>query len=257
MLSSAPGSEVHSGADTPQRRSVAQPKVQQQVEAINNSDSTTETPKRSEESTSTTATSVLDIDVPPDTNQKQPEYYQETWHNDSQRGRASPQVDTSRTRRLFGHRRDPPASSNTATEERWETPQRESVKPEKGELSPPWTGKDSAYSSVSGASAMSPTMTTSRSASAMSSHTAQFGLFPSRNLSTPKGSISGRLGATSPTMSQSSRSTKISETLSRPPTSMSTFSETSSKRLSKRSSFSTLRRLFTKKKSGEIGTIVE
>ncbi|KAF2851145.1 hypothetical protein T440DRAFT_69730 [Plenodomus tracheiphilus IPT5] len=255
MLSSNAATENPSGAGTSQRH-LTKPQPHHQPDAVN-SDSTTETPKRSEDSVSTSATSILDIDVRHQDNHKQSEYYQEDWHNDDQRGRTSPQVGSSGTNRLSGHPRDLAPVSNTA-EEKWSASRRISGKPDKGELSPPWTGKDSAYSSVSGASGLSPTLATPRSGSSLSSRTAQFGLFPSRNLSTPKGSISGRHGAQSPAFSQTSQSSKPADMPSRPPTSMSTFSDaSSSKRLSKRSSFSSLKRFFTKKKSGEIATITE
>ncbi|KAJ4365873.1 hypothetical protein N0V83_008495 [Neocucurbitaria cava] len=252
------GSEPASDVETPQRYSqMPKPRPQAQPDLVNTSDSAAETPKRSEDSASTPATSDTDVDVRRQSAPKQPEYYRESWHNDDQRGRAAPQADSGRTNRLFGHRRNPSSVSRGSTEETLSTPQRLSVKPD----SPPLTGKDSAYSSVSGASGMSPTVASPRSASSMSSRqTAQFGLFPTRNL-TPKGSISGRLGAMSPAFSQTSRSTKPAETptASRPNTSFSNYSDASStKRLSKRSSFSSLKRLFTKKKSsGEIDTIAE
>ena len=257
MTSPMNGSETPSDAETPQRYSqVPKPIAQTQPDLHNTSDSAAETPKRSEDSTSTSATSNTDVDVRRQPASKQPEYYHETWHSDDQRGRAAPQVDTGRTSRLFGHRQNVPSHSTKSTEETLSTPKRLSTKPD----SPPLTGKDSAYSSVSGASGMSPTVASPRSASSMSSRqTAQFGLFPSRNL-TPKGSISGRLGTMSPGFGQTMRSAKPTETptASRPATSLSSYSDaSSSKRLSKRSSFSGLKRLFTKKRSGDIDSIAE
>ncbi|KAH9879874.1 hypothetical protein J1614_001898 [Plenodomus biglobosus] len=250
LLPSNSGTENHSGAGTPQRHS-SKPQPQHQADAVN-SDSTTETPKRSEDSASTSATSILNID---ESDHPQSEYYHEAWHNNGQRGQASPHVELSHTPSRLP--RDLAPVSNTA-EEKWSTSRRISGKQDKGELSPPWTGKDSAYSSVSGASGMSPTIATPRSGSSMSSRTAQFGLFPTRNLSTPKGSISARHSAQSPVLSQTSQFSKPVDMPSRPPTSMSTFSDASSgKRLSKRSSFSSLKRFFTKKKSGEIASIAE
>ena len=257
MISQNNGTESPSDVETPQRHSqIPKPKPQAQPDLVNTSDSAAETPKRSEDSASTSATSNTDVDVRRQTVPKQPEYYHEAWHSDDQRGRAAPPADSGRTSRLFGHRRNPSSVSKQSTGETLSTPQRLSTKPD----SPPLTGKDSAYSSVSGASGMSPTVASPRSASSVSSRqTAQFGLFPTRNL-TPKGSISGRLGAMSPAFGQTSRSAKPVETptASRPTTSISNYSDTSSsKRLSKRSSFSSLKRLFTKKRSGEIETIAE
>jgi hypothetical protein len=256
MSASNSGRETPASAGTPQRHSTIKAKPQHQSDIVNASDSTTETPKRSEDSASTSATSNTDVDVPNQT--KQPEHYDEAWHNEDQVRRAAPQAEPSRTSRLFGHRRDMSSLSNTSTEEKSSATKRLSTKPDKGDYSPLRTGKDSAYSSVYGASAMSPTVATPRSTSSTSSRqTAQFGLFPSSNLSTPKGSISSRLGTISPAFGQSQQFGKASEMPSRPQTAMSTLSDASSKRLSKRSSFSSLKRLFTKKKSGDIGTIAE
>ncbi|KAH7085683.1 hypothetical protein BKA63DRAFT_23962 [Paraphoma chrysanthemicola] len=197
-----------------------------------------------------------DVDVQRRTIKPQPEYYHEAWHNDDQRGRAAPQVESSRTSRMFGHRRILPNKSDEEASS--SAPKRLSTKPEKGELSPPLTGKDSAYSSVSGASVASPTGLPSRSASSMSSHpTAQFGLFPSSARTTPKGSISGRFGSMSPGLSPPPQSAKSSAPSSRPETAISSFSDTPNKRLSKRSSFTSLKRLFTKKRSGDINPIPE
>jgi hypothetical protein len=256
MSASNSGRDTLASAGTPQRHSTVKAKPQQPPDIVNVSDSTTETPKRSEDSASISATSNTDVNVRRQT--KQPEYYHEAWHNEEQRGRATPQAESGRTSQLFGHRREMSSMSNASTDEKSLAQKRLSTKPDKGELdSPPLTGKDSAYSSVSGTSGMSPTVASPRSVSSMSSRqTAQFGLFPSRNLSTPKGSISSRLGATSPAFGQPEQAPKPTEILSRPPTSMSTFSDASSKRLSKRSSFSSLKRLFTKKKS-DINPIAE
>ncbi|CAO2656411.1 Nn.00g052140.m01.CDS01 [Neocucurbitaria sp. VM-36] len=257
MVSQNNGTESPSDVEIPQRHSqIPKPKPQALPDLVNMSDSAAGTPKRSEDSASTSATSNTDVDVRRQTVSKQPEYHHEAWHSDDQQGRAAPPVDSGRTSRLFGHRRNPSSVSKQSGGEALSTPQRLSTKPD----SPPLTGKDSAYSSVSGASGMSPTVASPRSASSVSSRqTAQFGLFPSRNL-TPKGSVSGRLGAMSPTFGPTSRSAKPVETptVSRPTTSISNYSDaSSSKRLSKRSSFSSLKRLFTKKRSGEIETIAE
>jgi hypothetical protein len=209
----------------------------------------TSTPKRSEESTSSSGTPDTDVDVRQRIVKPQPEYYHESWHSDDQRGRATPQVEAGRTNRSFGHRRN---LSNRSTEETLSpVPKRLSTKMENGEHSPLLTGKDSAYSSVSGASVASPTNAPSRSPQA------QFGLFPSSSRSTPKGSISGRYGAMSPGLGQPVQSAQSSAPSSRPETAISTFSDASSKRLSKRSSFTSLKRLFTKKRSGDINSIPE
>ncbi|KAF1950286.1 hypothetical protein CC80DRAFT_243330 [Byssothecium circinans] len=129
----------------------------------------------------------------------------------------------------------------------------------KEEYSPPLTGKDSAYSSVSGGSVVSPTMAPPRSASAQSSYPrAQFGLFPSSTPSTPKQSISGRYGAASPAFSTSI--TDPNDTLWVPPpraqTSLDSYT-TTPRRLLRKSSLSSLKKLFMKKKASGVETIVE
>ncbi|KAI4693170.1 uncharacterized protein J4E88_001541 [Alternaria novae-zelandiae] len=229
---------------------------QQQPEITNASDSTTETPKRSEDSSSASAVSNTDVDVRRQANQSG--YYRDAWRNDEQRDGATPHAESSGATHVPGHQHKVSSPSNLSAEESASATKRMSAKPQNGEYSPPLTGKDSAYCSVSGASAVSPGYASPRSVSSMSSRqTAQFGLFPSRNLSTPKGSMSSRLGASSPTFNRPEQTPKAADMPSRPPTSLSTFSDASNKRLSKRSSFSSLKRLFTKKKSGDIGPIAE
>jgi len=252
--SSHPDSDPHSGNTTPQRHSQINPPKPQPLQPPQpphhpdavNSDSTTETPKRSEDSSSTSVTSMLDDgDARHSTGRKQADYLRATQSHDDHRGRQSPQadVDSRRTSRLvLGRQRDDA------------TPV-----PKNEEGSPPWTGKDSAYSSVSGTSPLSPAVAPPRSGSSMSSRTAQFGLFPTRNaMPTPKGSLSGRHGAQSPPFSQTARFSRSPDMLSRPPTAMSSFSDTPSKKhLSKRNSFTSLKRFFSKKKAGDIATITE
>ncbi|KAG9191764.1 hypothetical protein G6011_10498 [Alternaria panax] len=258
MSVSSSGRETPASFGTPQRHSTIRARLQQQqqLEITNASDSTTETPKRSEDSSFASPVSNADLHVRRQANQT--EYYRDAWHNEEQRGGATPQPESSRTSQLLRHQLKVSSPSNPSAEESSPATERLSAKPQNGDHSPPLTGKDSAYSSVSGASAMSPGFASPRSVSSMSSRqTAQFGLFPSRNLSTPKGSISSRLGAGSPAFDRSEQHSKPADMPSRPPTSLSTFSDASTKRLSKRSSFSSLKRLFTKKKSGDIGPIAE
>lgn len=126
--------------------------------------------------------------------------------------------------------------------------------------SPPMTGKDSAYSSVSGTTYASPTSTYPRSASAQSSShpRAQFGLFPSSGPSTPKQSVSGRFGAISPALT-AQRTPESASPLVPPRASMSLDNHPPSSRhsLLKKSSLSSLKRLFSKKKHNSVDTIVE
>jgi hypothetical protein len=264
MSPSSSGRETPASFGTPQRHSTIrarpqqqqQHQQQQQPEIANASDSTTETPKRSEDSSSASAISNTDVDVRRQTNQTG--YYSDAWHSEEQRDGAPPQAESSRATNVSGHQHKVSSPSNLSAEESSSATKRSTAKPQNGDYSPPLTGKDSAYCSVSGASAVSPGFASPRSMSSMSSRqTAQFGLFPSRNLSTPKGSISSRLGASSPTYNRPEQPPKAADMPSRPPTSLSTFSDASNKRLSKRSSFSSLKRLFTKKKSGDIGPIAE
>ncbi|KAF9731318.1 hypothetical protein PMIN06_007407 [Paraphaeosphaeria minitans] len=126
--------------------------------------------------------------------------------------------------------------------------------------SPPLTGKDSAYSSVSGTSYASPTSIHPRSASAQSSShpRAQFGLFPSNGPSTPKHSVSGRYGAVSPALT--ARRTPEPASPLVPPrasTSLDNHLPSSRNRLLKKTSLSSLKRLFSKKKHNSVDTIVE
>lgn len=125
--------------------------------------------------------------------------------------------------------------------------------------SPPLTGKDSAYSSVSGTSYASPTSMHPRSASAHSSHPrAQFGLFPNSGPSTPKHSMSGRHGAVSPALTARRTPEPASPLVPlRASTSLDNHLPSSRNRLLKKSSLSSLKRLFSKKKHNSVDTIVE
>jgi hypothetical protein len=239
---------IASGSATPTDGDVAprQPRrsrLQEQTRFVASPDSS-ESPNESEESSSSRSPDA-GTGVRYETVNAQPEH---------RRGRGPSQLDSGRSSRMFGHRRHP---SNLSTEETLApAPKRFPSKPEKGEPSPPWTGKDSAYSSVSGASGASPTVVPSRPASAMSSHPqAQFGLFPS-NRSTPIGSISGRSGHMSPAFNPSLGGNRPLEAPSRPHTALGNFPDSAGK-LSKRSSFTSLKRLFTKKRSGNINSIPE
>ncbi|KAF2641213.1 hypothetical protein P280DRAFT_398664 [Massarina eburnea CBS 473.64] len=131
------------------------------------------------------------------------------------------------------------------------------VEVRKEEYSPPLTGKDSAYSSVSGGSVVSPTSAHPRSASAQSSYPrAQFGLFPISTPSTPKQSVPGRYGATSP---EPNSSLRPDDPLYVPPRAYTSPESHNPppRRLLRKSSLSSLKRLFTKKKSSGVETIVE
>ena len=122
-------------------------------------------------------------------------------------------------------------------------------------LSPLLTGKDSAYSSISGASFASPTAAHPRSASSLSSYPrAQFGLFPSSTPGTPKHSVSGRFGALSPALN-SPMVPDVTYLPQRAQTSLDNHNPPP-RRLLKKSSLSSLKRLFSKKKH-PVDTIVE
>jgi hypothetical protein len=173
-----------------------------------------------------------DVHVPTQPKSNQPEYHHEAWHSEEQRKAAvAPQTEPIRISHKLGHRRSTQKEGD----------------------SPPMTAKDSAYSSLSGASIMTPASTAPpRSASS----SAQFGLFPSSAQHTPKQSMSGRLGGRMTPSSSNLRSVKSAEPPDRPPTSISTYSEATTKRLSKRNSLQSLKRFFTKKKN-DIHTIAE
>ncbi|EMD96746.1 hypothetical protein COCC4DRAFT_62243 [Bipolaris maydis ATCC 48331] len=249
-------SATSSGRETPSRHTAVKSKPQHHPEIIDTSDSATETPKRSQDSSSLSAVSSADVRV--QRQKDQDEYYQGTWFADEDRGRVTPLSESTSTPQLRGNQ-DKPSQSNTHDDEKSSSTRHTDTKPDTEDSSPPLTAKDSAYSSVSDASAMSPAYGSPRSASSMSSRqTAQFGLFPTRNLNTPKGSISSNLGSNkSPVLDSSDSFPKPGDIPSRPHTSMSTYQEAPAKRLSKRSSFTSLKRLFSKKKSGDIGPIAE
>ncbi|PSN62375.1 hypothetical protein BS50DRAFT_501444 [Corynespora cassiicola Philippines] len=125
----------------------------------------------------------------------------------------------------------------------------------KGDHSPPLTGKDSAYSSISGGSFASPTAAHPRSASSQSSYPRpQFGLFPSSNPSTPKQSMSGRHGAMSPAPSLLHPDQRA-QLPPRASTSLDNHGP-SGRRLLKKTSLSSLKRLFSKRKH-PVDTIAE
>ncbi|KAF2272416.1 uncharacterized protein EI97DRAFT_385831 [Westerdykella ornata] len=138
-------------------------------------------------------------------------------------------------------------------------PKRPITNPSKEDLSPPLTGKDSAYSSLSGGSVASPTAAAlPRSTSAQASHPrAQFGLFPSSSPGTPKHSVSGRHGALSPAL-LSPRTTEplVKEPVQRSQSSFENYSS-SSRRILRKSSLSSIKRLFSKKKHSGADTIAE
>ncbi|KAF2263553.1 hypothetical protein CC78DRAFT_273281 [Lojkania enalia] len=128
----------------------------------------------------------------------------------------------------------------------------------KEDHSPPLTGKDSAYSSASGGSFASPTPVHPRSASSQSSYPrAQFGLFPSSSPGTPKHSISGRHGALSPILTSPTIHDRPNYyPAQRAQTSLDNHNAPT-RRLLKKSSLSSLKRLFSKKKHGSVETITE
>ena len=131
--------------------------------------------------------------------------------------------------------------------------------PKRPENSPPLTGKDSAYSSMSGASFASPTAVQSRSASSQSSYPrAQFGLFPSSTPSTPMHSMSGRHGAVSPALVSPRPPDQSAHQPVHQRSQSSLDSHTpTSRRLLRKSSLSSLKKLFSKKKHGSVETITE
>src|SRR5205807_6971556 len=103
----------------------------------------------------------------------------------------------------------------------------------------------------------SPTAAHPRSASAQSSYPrAQFGLFPSSNPGTPKNSVSGRFGAASPAL-HSPR--PLDQPAHLPPRSQTSLDNhlPSSRRLLKKSSLTSLKRLFSKKRHGSVDSIAE
>ncbi|KAF2201535.1 hypothetical protein GQ43DRAFT_33496 [Delitschia confertaspora ATCC 74209] len=145
-------------------------------------------------------------------------------------------------------------------------PQRATGEEKKEQSSPLLTGKDSAYSSVSsGGSFASPTVThpPTRSASSLSSHSRpQFALFPSSSPGTPKHPLKGRHGALSPVLASSSSSSlpKLPEEphrlVQRSQSALDTHSSVP-RRLLKKTSLSSIKRLFNKKRHAAVDPIVE
>ncbi|OAK99793.1 hypothetical protein IQ06DRAFT_151287 [Phaeosphaeriaceae sp. SRC1lsM3a] len=248
LSTSNSGSATPSEVEVVHRQRMSRPKHRDHTPLVASPDSAG-TPKAGEESSSSPGTSDTDGDVRQRNAKPQTEYYQEAWHGEDQRGRTTVPVAQGHNNNSLGHRRN--LSDQSAGDTLASIPKPWSSKLDNGDLSPPLTGKDSAYSSVSGASAASPTGGFARSPQA------QFGLFPSSTRSTPKGSISGRYGAMSPPLSQGPLSAQSSAPSSRPETAGSSFSDAPDKRLSKRSSFTSLKRLFTKKRSDGINSIPE
>jgi hypothetical protein len=186
----------------------------------------------------------MERNVPDWKTNSQPRSQPDTYHNSEPRVKTptSPQSDANRTIRVVHHQ--PSHSTHTGSDG--------PPSSKKEDYSPPLTAKDSAYSSVSGASVASPTMPPPRTASSVSSQPpAQFALFPSSS----KGSISGRSGTATP-LSSNLRAVKSAEPPNRPDTSISNYDDMPIKRLSKRGSLSSIRRFFTRRR-GDIHTIAE
>ena len=241
-------------ASQSQRQSlVSKTKPRKPSNLANVSDS--DTPKHSNESNSTSATSQGDVTIRSSRTSKQPEYYHEVWHDENHKD-SIPLREHSRASRLFGHRRKLSSDAKLPTEERSSALKRLSAKLE----SPPLTGNDSAYSSLDGAS-FSPMLTSPRSASSLSSRqNANLGLFPSSNLHSPiQGTTPTRLGALSPTSGPMLRSVKsdVTPSSTRPSTSVSAVPTMQSRKVSKRNSLMSLKRLFTRRQVQEITPIAE
>ncbi|KAF3047727.1 hypothetical protein E8E12_011538 [Didymella heteroderae] len=234
VILAAPQADTRTPPDhEPRGRPISRvPHYQPQPEPVNPYMAGNAQPKFEAPASSQVSTPRPEVHVPTQPTPKQPEYHHEAWHSEEQRKAAvPPQTEPSRISHKHGHRRSTQKEGD----------------------SPPMTAKDSAYSSLSGASIMTPASTAPpRSASS----SAQFGLFPNSAQHTPKQSMSGRLGGTMTPSSSNLRSVKSAEPPDRPPTSTSFYSEATSKRLLKRGSLQSLRRFFTKKKN-DIHTIAE
>jgi hypothetical protein len=178
-----------------------------------------------------------------------------------QRQQTTSRSDSDRTTLRPHHGQQRPEHPLQCVRDTTGTPEPKRIAPRvpKEENSPPLTGKDSAYSSVSGASFASPTVVHPRSASSQSSYPrAQFGLFPSSAPSTPMHSMSARHGAMSPALvsSRSQDQSAPQPVHQRSQSSLDSHVPTS-RRLLRKSSLSSLKKLFSKKKYGSVETIVE
>jgi hypothetical protein len=243
-----------------QQNSGSNPAGMPQVHTIAHSDSEESLHQRGRQMQPSTATSTQtsrsDVTVIPEDYRLQPRYYQD--ESPSQDQHQPLLVQESNHSAVSVPQQQEPASHPEPLQKHGHNrgkPRRIITDNEKGET-PPLTGKDSAYSSVSGGSFASPTNVLPRSASAQGSYPrAQFGLFPSSSPSTPKRSVSGRHGALSPVDLMSPKlSPKAKSPENAPPQpaprSQSAFDNysSSSRRLLKKSSLSSLKRLFSKKK---------
>ncbi|KAF2470286.1 uncharacterized protein BDR25DRAFT_33549 [Lindgomyces ingoldianus] len=265
MTSPLANSEAGSGDDgaikrRPSNRAV--PSATSQVRIVANSDSDESLKRRDTESSSTVAPEKRPR--PPESEKqregdvKDTEFYQDSsssGHDADVETDTRDDPDLSRANK--GKRPQYPLHSDSDTSDTI-VPKRIEVRGVKGDGSPPLTGKDSAYSSVSGGSFASPMVVQPRSASSQSSYPrAQFGLFPSSSPGTPKHSISGRHGAMSPAFS----TPKMPDQPAYYPVQRSQSSldnhNSSSRRLLKKSSLSSLKRLFSKKKQSSVDTIAE
>ncbi|KAF2869072.1 hypothetical protein BDV95DRAFT_499064 [Massariosphaeria phaeospora] len=244
MTSSSIGGETTPNPGTPLRRPSSTSEADQATTIPNSDDGPIDlTTSASQEMTSSVAPAPQEDDsaqAPPN---------QDAAGHDHRKGLASD--DSDRTVRGDSHRPDHPANRDTIG------PKRLFLRVGKGDHSPPLTGKDSAYSSVSGGSFASPTILHPRSASSLSSHPrAQFGLFPSSMPSTPK-PMAGRHGAMSPALTLPTPSEQAPQSRPRAQTSLDYNHNPPSRSLLKKSSLSSLKRLFSKKRQGSVDTIAE
>ncbi|KAF2129738.1 hypothetical protein P153DRAFT_396086 [Dothidotthia symphoricarpi CBS 119687] len=239
MTPSANSSAILSDAPSGLRHSTIRAIPQTQAEYARRCD-VAGTPKRSQDSASSSAAcSIVNIGVQRRNDAAKPE------HIVQERGRAAPQT-ARRTSQLSGHQRV------IVTQESTPAQTHPSGAQQQRDRSPVMACKDSAYSSVSGVSVASPLQHPAFSPPSQTQP--QFGLFPSSSISSnhrPNSSLSVRPGSNSSTTALPTYTPERSTTsLSSP--------ETGGKRLSRRSSLTSLKQLFSKKKRGKtMGAILE
>jgi len=263
MPSPPTGSDGGADAGTPPSRLSTKPAHGNQTRNSENSDSDESLKRHDTAESATTIPQTSSTDAAASHRNVDPLRPHGQDHPSGQNGHEEvpPRGDTDRTtpRPIYGQQTEHTSQSDSDTNVTI-VPDRIAAKEGKGEHSPPLTGKDSAYSSMSGGSFASPTGVQPRSASSQSSYPrAQFGLFPSSGPSTPKHSISGRHGAMSPALTSPRPIEERAYTpVQRSQTSLDNHPTSASRgRLLKKSSLSSLKRLFSKKKHGSVDTIAE
>lgn len=266
MSSPTPSNDTGTNAGTPHRRPPHRPASAAEVRNISKSHSDESLKQRNDSvqppKVAAAQNTRPDVVVPQLIVSHQLDYYQDQpLSGQAQRQETSSRDDSDRTTLRPDHGQQRPEHSSQSERDTSGTSEAKTTvsRVPNGENSPPLTGKDSAYSSVSGASFASPIVVQPRSASSQSSYPrAQFGLFPSSAPSTPMHSMSGRYGAMSPALTSPKPPDQSAPQPVHQRSQSSLDSHTpTSRRLLRKSSLSSLKKLFSKKKHASVETITE